>query len=250
MPISRILIVALFLFLSNTSWAWRPLTVDDADTVCRGMYELDAGVAYNHDGNLRHWDFPFGLTYGFASNLDAHFTFGGQIGEQSEPFAGTKQRSGVGDLELGAKWLIIGSDPVGTRHSLAPLVKLPTASENRGLGSGAVDYDLTWIASRRFGDQTDIHLNLGYTWVGKAEDVVHYGLAAYYQVVGPVQWVGEVFAEKELSSGTETVSAFNTGIRYYVRDNLIMDIAAGTKVGGDSPNLTITSGLTWDFGKK
>lgn len=230
------------------AWAWRPLTVDDADPLAQGFFEWDSGVAYECNGDIDHWDFPFGLTYGVARDLDAHFSFGGQIDERSELLTKTKHRSGIGDLELGAKWRFVEKDPLGIRHSLAPLVKLPTASEKKGLGSGAVDYDLTWIASRQFGDKTDVHLNLGYTWVGEADDAVHYGLAAYYQIIDPVQWVGEVFAEKEISNGTESVAAVNTGIRYYATENLILDFAAATGISGEAPDFALTAGLTWDFG--
>lgn len=244
----RVVVLVVVLGMSFSARAWRPLTVDDADTVEPGFFEWDSGVAYERNGDLGHWDFPFGLTYGVARDLDAHFSFGGQIDEQSEPFAGTKQQSGIGDLELGAKWLFVESDPFGTRHSLAPGIKLPTASEKRGLGSGAMDYDLTWIASHEFGDRTDTHINLGYTWVGEADDAVHGGLAAYYQLIDPLQWVGEIFAEKEIGNGSEMVAAINTGVRFFVTDNFILDLAAGTKVCGDAPDFSMTAGLTWDFG--
>jgi len=240
-------LLAMFCWVNNT-WAWRPLTVDDADPLDPGVFELDAGVAYYRGGDYTHWDFPFGLTYGVARDLDAHISFGGQRDEQSESFSGTMRESGISDLELGAKWHFIATDPLGIRNSIAPGVKLPTASEQRRLGSGAADYDLIWIASRAFGDRIDIHLNLGYAWVGEADDVVHYGLAAYYQLTDSLQWVGEVFAEKEISSGTETVAAVNSGIRYYLTDQLILDCAAGTKLCGEAPDFSMTTGLTWDFG--
>ena len=240
------MLMAVFGVLDDVC-AWRPLTIDDADTVEPGFYELDAGVAYSRGAHLTHWDFPFGLTYGVARDLDAHFSFGGQIDEQSEPFLGTRQQSGVGDLELGAKWHFVESDPFGIRTSLAPLVKLPTADKNKGLGSGATDYDLTWIISRKCGEQADLHINLGHTWVGEADDVVHGGFAAYYLFTDSLQWVGEVFAEKAIGGDAVTLASVNTGLRFYVVDAVVLDVAAGTKIRGDAPDFTMTTGLTWDF---
>lgn len=70
-------------------------------------------------------------------------------------------------------------------------------------------------------------------------------------ITGPLtrfQWVGEIYAEKELCSGTDNVVMFNTGLRWNPIDTLVVDAAAGSRLSGAAPDLTATAGLTWTFG--
>ncbi|MDD3276555.1 MAG: transporter, partial [Kiritimatiellales bacterium] len=131
-------------------------------------------------------------------------------------------------------------------------VKIPTADDSSGLGSGETDYDVSWIASKTVNEKTSVYLNAGYAWIDEPSgedvgDVVHYGIALDYQLTEAVQWVGEVFAEKELQAGTQTLVQCNTGFRWNPSDNLTLDIAAGAGLCGDVPDITATTGLTWAF---
>jgi len=64
------------------------------------------------------------------------------------------------------------------------------------------------------------------------------------------QWVGEVFAGRELAGGADTVAQYNTGFRWNPVENLTLDIAGGSRISGDAPDFTGTVGLTWAFGFK
>ena len=118
-----------------------------------------------------------------------------------------------------------------------------------------MDYDLTWIASKMITETVGLHVNAGYTWVGEPAgedvgDIAHYGAAVDVQLNETVQWVGEVFAEKELLGGTQTIVQYNTGFRWAASDGLTVDVAAGSSLhGDDAPNFTATIGLTWAFGE-
>ena len=240
----------------SSALAGRPLVIDDADPVDPGQFEFEAGAAYEHDSDCKHWDFPFGLTYGLVRSVEVGIGFGGQMEERTELHEDNEteqciREHSIGDLVVGAKWQFMESCPLGARHALVPSVKLPTADDNTGLGSGKTDYDLTWIASRSIGEKAGVHINLGYSWVGGPDDdVLHYGVALDYEIVDAVQWVGEVFAEKELAGGEDTVAQYNTGFRWSPVESLTLDIAGGSKISGDAPDFTGTVGLTWAFGFK
>lgn len=242
------------LLFAGGAWAGRPLAIDDADPVDPGQFEFEAGAACEHDSDCKHWDFPFGLTYGLVPRVEVGAGFGGQSEERTEVLAETgreetQNESGIGDLNLGAKWQFLESCPFGARQALAASVKFPTADEDKDLGSGETDCDLTWIASRSIGENAGVHLNLGYSWMGGPDDdVLHYGVALDCQIGNAVQWVGEVLAEKELADGTETVAQYNTGFRWSPVENLTLDVAAGSKISADAPDFTGTVGLTWAFG--
>lgn len=249
-------VLTSMLIMSNSALAGRPLAIDDADPADPGQFEFEAGTAYEHDSKCKHWDLPFGLTYGLVPSVEMGVGFGGQFEERAEVLEGTgaettRNESGIGDLNVGAKWQFVEFCPLGARHALAASVKFPTSDEDTGLGSGETDCDLTWIASRSIGEKAGVHLNLGYSWIGGPdEDVPHCGAALDYQMLDAVQWVGEVFAEKELAGGEDTVAQYNTGFRWSPVEGLTLDIAGGSKISGDAPDFTATAGLTWAFGFK
>lgn len=243
---------AALILTAGSVFAGRPLTVDDADPVAPGQFEFELGAAFEHDSTCNHWEAPFGLTAGILPGVEAGFGFGGLFEERTE-VSGKDHESGVGDFTAGAKWQFISESAWLPRQALAAAVKFPTADDPNGLGSGKTDYDLTWIASKMLNERTGIHVNAGYTWVGEPSgenvgDVVHYGLALDVQLSETVQWVGEVFAEKELQSGTQTIAQYNTGFRWSATESLVLDVAAGSHLcGDDAPDLTATAGLTWAF---
>lgn len=236
------------------AYAGRPLAIDDADPVDPGQFEFEAGAGYVRDADCDHWDFPLGLTYGLVPGVEAGFGFGGQFEERTEVLyeSGTEDtvtESGFGDLVVGAKWQAIQSCPLGARHALVPSVKFPTADDEKGLGSGETDYDLTWIASWALGEKAGAHVNVGYSWIGGPDDdVVHYGGALDYQILDTVQWVGEIFAERETAGGADTVAQYDLGLRYSAAKDLTFDLAAGSRISDTGPDFTATAGLTWAFG--
>ena len=253
----KVAVLAMVMMAAGAVFAARPLTIDDADPVDTGRFEVEAGAAYSGDSDCDHWDFPVGLAYGVLPGLAVGAGFGGQFEERNEVLeSGAKKHhteSGVGDLVISAKWQFLEECPLGARHALVPSVKFPTADEDEELGSGETDYDLMWVASRAFGEKAGAHVNAGYSWIGEPDDeevhdVVHYGVALDYQLTEAVQWVGEVFAEKELSDGADTVVQYSTGFRWSAVEDLVLDLAGGSKIEGDAPDFTATAGLKWTFG--
>lgn len=76
------------------------------------------------------------------------------------------RREGIGDLELGAAYTV-PSDSVGLTFS--GQVKVPTASERKGLGTGEMDYAVGAELSKTFGRVTPF-VGVGYTMPGDPED--------------------------------------------------------------------------------
>lgn len=226
-----------------------PLEIDDADPAEPGDIEIEVGTLYQRERGFNHWDFPIDINYGLYKNLELSLGFGGLFEERYKRVGGgdlEKRRRvhGVGDLTLGGKWRFWEACPLGARHTLSPEIKFPTADKNKDLGSGKTDYDLTWIISREFGERTDLHINLGYLFMGGSEsDVLHYGVAVEYEFLDGVQWVGEVFAEQDAPHADDPVLMFNTGLRWVPWENLTFDLAAGSKIHGEAPDLSLRLGL-------
>lgn len=83
------------------------------------------------------------------------------IVDPTEP-PGRVRREGIGDLELGAAY-IVPSEAVGL--TLSGQVKVPTASAAKGLGTGEFDYAVGAELSKTFGRVTPF-VGVGYTMPG------------------------------------------------------------------------------------
>jgi len=231
---------------ASLALAGRPLTVDDADPVEKGHAEIEAGVYYEYNCDCKHWEFPAGIAIGIMPSLEASAGLGGQLEERSEN-AIKDSESSLSDVVVALKWLFWEKCPLGARHALAPSIKFPTADEDKGMGSGKNDYDLTWIISREIIPQISIHVNAGYSWIGGEEDVIHYGLAVDWLPVDLIQLVAEMFAEDSRENAAETSAIFNAGIRIIPSETITLDLAYGTGIKGETPESIATGGITIAF---
>jgi outer membrane protein OmpA-like peptidoglycan-associated protein len=98
----------------------------------------------------------------FLTRVDADAVF--QQGFSNEfPFVSTGWQTGIGDLRVGAKYKFL-DDYAGAGVGLAVkgLLKLPTADENKGLGTGKASYGVTAILSKSINQKADFHASFGY----------------------------------------------------------------------------------------
>jgi outer membrane protein OmpA-like peptidoglycan-associated protein len=100
--------------------------------------------------------------FGLQNRLDADALF--QLGFVNDyPFVNTPWETGVGDVKLGLKYKFLDDyrdDPVAL--ALRGFVKLPTADENKGLGTGKTSFGADLLLSKSLGRKADLHGALGY----------------------------------------------------------------------------------------
>lgn len=245
--------LSVALMFGGTVHAGRPLTVNDTEPVGKGQWQVEAAWAFEKESGLRHQDVPVTLATGLMRGVDLQMGYGHQFEEGVGEAGEWESVEGKADFTMTPRWKFLDQTCVFPSQAVSFTVKVPTSDENRGLGSGETDYDLTWILSRTFGEKTQFDANIGYAWLGNPDgedipDVVHYGLAGAYQLFPKVKAVGEVFAEKETVSGGESVSQYDAGFRLALLDSLTLDAAAGSRLGHEGPTFTLTAGCTWLFG--
>lgn len=241
--------VLLFTVLfTGSSYAARPLETDDAGTVDPGFVEVELGTAFQSDSFAELLETPIGIKTGVVPGLDVGLSFGWQRLHE-----GGVAESGITDLELGAKWNFLTETNGIPAMSLTAAVKLPTADDDRGLGSGETDWDVTVVLSKTLTDWLTGHLNAGYGFIGcptgeDVGDVVH-GSAALEVQVSECGWItAEVLAEREHEDGADTILLGNAGTRWALSDHLALDAAVGSALnGGEAPDIFATVGLTWLF---
>ena len=102
-------------------WAGRPLAVDDADPAGAGVVEVEAGVAFERDGDNEHAEVSAGLTYGMFEALEVGAGWGWQQDRLEDEAGRTERVDGAQDVGLGAKWQYLGEGLVipGKRLLLA-----------------------------------------------------------------------------------------------------------------------------------
>jgi hypothetical protein len=237
------------LAFSSTALAGRPLITNDAEALEHGKFQLELGVAYLNDDSCHNFDIPVALTYGLVPNLEIGIGYGGQVAERDCGDGRTAFEAGFSDVDLGFKWKVLDQERWLLSQAIAGAIKIPTADDDEGWGTGEVDYDLTWIITRQINEELGVLFNLGYTHLGDTDveefsDVLHYGPAVTYQLTPTLQPVAEIVLETPLDGG-KTAAGANAGIRWQVHETLMLDTAIGTKVAGDWPHWIATVGLTW-----
>jgi outer membrane protein OmpA-like peptidoglycan-associated protein len=127
----------------------------------------------------------FGLTsrielygnFGLQNRIDADALF--QPGRVNDyPFVSTPWETGRGDIKLGLKFGILDDykgDAVGL--AVRGFVKLPTADEELGLGTGKTSWGGDVILSKSLGQKLDLHGSIGYVWNSDPDEPVAVDLA-------------------------------------------------------------------------
>jgi len=242
----------LCLTLAAPAWAGRPLMIDDAGPVDQGHFEIEAAAAYSKDSDTHHVDVPLGVTYGLLPRLEIGVGFGGQWEHRFDDAGHRESETDFCDVSLAAKGQFLDQDKFFLDQSLAFAAKLPVADCDNDMGSGEVDYDLTWIASRQITERWTADVNAGFTWLGNNDDedfgnILHYGVATGYQLTPTLQPVTEIACETPVEDHDTTAIGANAGLRFQPLEWLTLDAAVGTRVAGDWPDLTTTVGFTIAF---
>lgn len=149
----RIPLTAFFLSVATATWAGPPFVTDDPAPVDLGHWEVygfSSAVRTKSEtgGTLTGFD----VNYGAVKNLHVHLLASLAFNSPS----GGSTRTGIGDVEFGAKYRILNPGPNEWLPQVAiyPAVMLPTGDESRGLGDGHVRAFLPVWFQKDFGPWT------------------------------------------------------------------------------------------------
>jgi hypothetical protein len=234
--------------------AGRPLVTDDADPVELGRVEVEAGLELETSTQSYTLTAPFAFGFGLTDWLEVAIKPSGLYVDDQD--ASPRRVAGVGDLVLEAK-ARLPFRPFALDLALVPSLKIPTADEDRGLGTGEVDGGALFVLTKAFTDARKLHVNAGYTVTGKApgarlQDVLFIGLAGETSLAGlaeeRLQVVAEVFGTtKEAEDGRGDIQG-RLGVRYLVVEDVIVDAAIGRSfTSRPQVEFFATVGLTWTF---
>jgi hypothetical protein len=176
--------------------------------------------------------------FGLQNRIDADALF--EAGYVNDfPFVSTPWETGVGDVKLGFKYGFLNDykgDGVGL--AIRGLVKVPTADEEAGLGTGKVSFGGDLILSKSVDAKLDLHGSIGYQ-VNGDPDGVDIGNAFKWAVGLNVPACSWVQLQAELMGTKYSGGDFD-------QDNPL-DLVVGP-VFWIKPGIFIRPALSWNFG--
>lgn len=204
-----------------------PLVTDDADTVERGHVQLNGGWQFSRTGSASSHTVPVNPVFGLSPRGELGATFGYQWRAGVGRAPKQADADGITDLMLETKWRLWQQPADGFKLSVRFDLKLPTASEHRGLGTGHADLGALLAATRCWGS-TCLDTNVGYTAIDASRRIFRdnrwfVGQTVRHDLMERLTLIGETYAL--LPHGKTSTSAtahFNGGAQVAVHENLLL----------------------------
>jgi hypothetical protein len=187
---AAVVVWVLILMVPSGSFAARPLITEDAGTVEKGAVEVELAFDHSRDDNRDKYSVPslqfaYGLTERLEIAAGVPYVF-------LDPQEGEKEE-GIGDVYAYLKYRVWGEKEIAPALTVKPFLKLPTASESKGLGSGEADLGLTAAFSKAFVG-FNLHADATYTILGEKDvtDQFSLGLAGEFEISKGLNFVSEI----------------------------------------------------------
>jgi hypothetical protein len=240
----------IVLAIASPSWAIPPLVSGDVPTADKGTFEWYLGTRFQSEDGEHNVQLPTTeLVYGITTRQEimVEIQYLSEDGEQ-----------GLGDLVIGTKFVFVKESEKVPGIAGSFELKIPTASESRGLGSGEFDYDLRLRAQKTWGRFTAIG-NVGYTFITDPEfdgapkhrdDVWFVSCAQQYEIGEKTSLLSEIYWESAEEPGEPDRVAANVGFKRKLAPNLtgLGAIGKSLREGNEGgPGLRVFVGLKIDF---
>lgn len=237
------------LAFTNSAYAYRPFTVEDAGVAGKGVAQMETSWDYlkwdngDQEGNLLLVPI-YGVTTWMELSLEIPWMFHNLDKEDIHV--------GVGDINAVAKFLILNEGEKNPAIVLKGVFKTNSGDANRNLGSGDLDYSIVAVASKTLG-RFALHTMFGYTFVGDNGDpsirnIFLYGLAADYSLTKKFHLVAEVNGKRHPDQ-TVNKQPIDSLIGATCRLSDFVTFDGGVRIGfNDSvPTVNTTIGTSFTF---
>jgi len=225
--------------------AGRPLVTEDAGTIEKGFFGWQLSLDYSRESNHDKNYIPAAqLAYGLTERAEVAVT-GSYIFRDIHEGG---REDGWGDMVAYLKYRVWEEGKDYPAFTLKPSLKIPTASEDKGLGSGKADYGLTAVFSKAFGGGA-LHFNIGYTLIGKKEatDELNLGLAGEYGLRKWLVGVSEIrYTQNFNSDSNDDPASFLIGLQVSA-GKTVWDAGLSLGLNKAAPDYAFTIGVTIKF---
>ena len=226
----------------------RPIQMEDAYAIPKGELGLESGVRFNDRRRGRTGvTFQPQIIYGAFDNTQIEI----QTDLLTEPLSAVGPGKS-GDLHLGVLYNFNTETLQWPAFAVRVEADLPT-----GVNSHGVDGQLTGILTRSFG-RLRVHLNAGYTVVGRAQGLERNGAyrmiaAVSYPIGYPIRFretlIVDVYTRQSDLVGQRNNTGLEVGLRHQLSSRVVVDAGVGTEFYGpaDRAVATGTVGLSVGF---
>lgn len=246
--IAAVLFIAAFIFCPEGGFAYRPFATEDAGVAGAGVAQLEMSWDYlDWDGGRENMPLLVPV-YGVTRRLE----LSAEIPYMLHEHEGGERMSGIGDINLVGKFLVLEEKTGRPSLVLKSAVKTKSGDEVKGLGSGDMDYNITAAASKALGAVT-LHGMFGYTFVGDNGDdsvsnISLYGLAADYSVTAKFHLAAEISGSKHPEKALLEDPLFALlGLARQISDDLILDAGLRYSFNKAMPKWSTTIGASITF---
>jgi len=256
----------------------RPLVTEDPEPITAGEVRVEAGIDWLHDESfplsglsgelfrLPHLDLTFGLSGIAEFQLDSGFQL--MVVDDEDPGAPLAEdldftgdtTTDIVDPVIGTKIRLHHETRLRPAMGFRVATRVPSASNESGLGNDSFDWFLTVLAGKSFGP-TRVVGNFGMAVLSiptegdRQNDVLTYGLSATHRLESGLEILGEVNGRVDSKgatpAGTENraraVAGLRTAGREFREGELQWYGAVLVGLEEDDPDVGITLGATYRF---
>ncbi len=208
----------------------RPTVADPAEITQYGVLELEYGWEHAwHGQGGRENNFGGLLKFAVLCDLELRWESASFLDLKD----GTGVRRGVGDSWIGAQYRFHHQSVHVPTLAFSYALKAPSASVQKGLGSGLVDHQFKFLATKDVrGARFDINAScflIGRQSAGGFDHKVEANLSFSHPIKGKLGITGEVYADTRSNPVTPGFVSNLWALTYNVRPRLVID--AGLDVG-------------------
>jgi hypothetical protein len=159
----------------------RPTVANPAEIQKAGVLQVEFGYddLFRSDEFRAQHTAPLTLRFAAAERLLLEVNLDAVKFETDE--ATRRRETGVGDTRIGFQLVALEDAEAHPALAFAYALKLPTASEEKQLGTGRFDHKITLLLSKKFGQKTDLDFNGAFLVNGREGEPgwEHGGLGAF-----------------------------------------------------------------------
>jgi hypothetical protein len=223
----------------------RPTVSNPAEFQRPGVLQLEFGFNSNFHapGDSSEQDFPLALRFAASRRILIELDLDSPL---SQEVMGVR-RTGAGDTQLGIQAVLQHEKETLPGIAVAYYIKLPSASETKGLGTGRIDHNFIGFISKKIGGTT-IDFNAVYLLAGRTTASGHASsaqgaLAASHDATKRWGLQGEIsgFSRNDAQSGV----VFTLGAAtYQVNRRVVLDGGVRAALTHDAPRMGLFVGMT------
>jgi hypothetical protein len=225
----------------------RPKLARDALTTVAGTIEVESGLLWVPDESF---DVPITIKHGLSESAELAVTID-PIRTVDLPGGG--DTTGIGDTYVAYKQRVLEQTHEAPTAAWEVATKLPSASSERGLGTGAIDVfgagAATWIYDAW---AANAYYRLGLRGAPEREgtNVEHlFSLVGSRPLLERLHGLGELALLWTPAIGDEQLVA-DLGLQYVQAPGVVFDAAVYVGLSSDAPDVAFAIGLTTNLGRQ